>query len=103
MEWHGKGLNQGPLEHGKEICSSFKSNEVIIIKSSRKSRNNSEKFSKKESSEIQGVTCWWWARMRLGRSGHDEFEDGGGGRGGEDDGDLQHPVTERSHSSASAR
>src|SRR3954464_7793192 len=56
MEWHGKGLDQGPLEHGKEICSSFKSNEVIKIKSNRKSRNKSEKFSKKESSEIQGVT-----------------------------------------------
>src|SRR3954462_3618943 len=46
---------QGPLEHGKEICSSFKSNEVIKIKSNRKSRNKSEKFSKKESSEIQDV------------------------------------------------
>src|SRR3954465_6734975 len=56
MEWHGKGLDQGSLEHGKEICSSFKSNEVIKIKSNRKSRNKSEKFSKKESSEIQGVT-----------------------------------------------
>src|SRR4051812_10580559 len=56
MEWHGKGLDQGSLEHGKEICSSFKSNEVIKSKSNRKSRNKSEKFSKKESSEIQGVT-----------------------------------------------
>src|SRR3954469_24966690 len=51
----GKAWIQGLLEHGKEICSSFKSNEVIKIKSSRKSRNKSEKFSKKESSEIQGV------------------------------------------------
>src|SRR3954465_14277635 len=56
MEWHGKGLDQGSLEHGKEICSSFKSNEVIKSKSNHKSRNKSEKFSKKESSEIQGVT-----------------------------------------------
>src|SRR3954466_5701065 len=56
MEWHGKGLDQGLLEHGNEICSSFKSNEVIEIKSSRKSRNKSARFSKKESSEIQGVT-----------------------------------------------
>src|SRR3954462_12331490 len=52
----GKAWIQGPLEHGNEICSSFKSNEVIKIKSNRKSRNKSEKFSKKESSEIQGVT-----------------------------------------------
>src|SRR4051812_9452737 len=55
MEWHGKGLDQ-ESEHGKKICSSFKSNEVIKIKSNRKSRNKSEKFSKKESSEIQDVT-----------------------------------------------
>src|SRR3954462_9576193 len=52
----GKAWNQGPLERGKEICSSFKSNEVIKIKSNRKPRNKSEKFSKKESSKIQGVT-----------------------------------------------
>src|SRR3954451_15375240 len=52
----GKAWIQGLLEHGKEICSSFKSNEVIKIKSNRKSRNKSAKFSKKESSEIQGVT-----------------------------------------------
>src|SRR3954463_3726032 len=44
----GKAWIQGLLEHGKEICSSFKSNEVIKIKSNRKSRNNSEKFSKKK-------------------------------------------------------
>src|SRR3954454_13829221 len=56
MEWHGRAWIQGLLEHGKEICSSFKSNEVIRIKSNRKSRNKSEKFSKKESSKIQGVT-----------------------------------------------
>src|SRR3954466_6253929 len=56
MKCLGKGLDQGSLEHGKKICSSFKSNEVIKIKSSRKSRNKSEKFSKKESFEIQGVT-----------------------------------------------
>src|SRR3954466_7091488 len=56
MKWQWKGLDQGLLEHGKEICSSFKSNEVIKIKSNRKSRNKSEKFSKKESSEIQDVT-----------------------------------------------
>src|SRR3954470_24709954 len=43
----GEAWNQGPLEHGKKICSSFKSNEVIKIKSNRKSRNKSEKFSKK--------------------------------------------------------
>src|SRR3954470_23635821 len=43
----GEAWNQGPLEHGKKICSSFKSNEVIQIKSNRKSRNKSEKFSKK--------------------------------------------------------
>src|SRR3954466_3851495 len=43
----GKAWIQGLLEHGKEICSSFKSNEVIKIKSNRKSRNKSEKFSKK--------------------------------------------------------
>src|SRR4051812_9989184 len=47
MKWHGKGLDQGSLEHGKEICSSFKSNEVIKIKSNRKSRSKSEKSSKK--------------------------------------------------------
>src|SRR3954464_3516681 len=52
----GKAWIQGSLEHGKKICSSFKSNEVIKIKSNHKSRNKSEKFSKKESSEIQGVT-----------------------------------------------
>src|SRR4051812_8708377 len=52
----GKARNQGSLEHGKEICSSFKSNEVIKIRSNRKSRNKSEKFSKKESSKIQDVT-----------------------------------------------
>src|SRR3954467_4344620 len=52
----GKAWIQGPLEHGKEICSSFKSNEVIKIKSNRKSKNKSEKFLEKESSEIQGVT-----------------------------------------------
>src|SRR3954470_15730211 len=56
MRWHGKVLDQGSLEHGKKICSSFKSNEVVKIKSNRKSRNKSEKFSKKESSEIQDVT-----------------------------------------------
>src|SRR3954468_12615208 len=56
MRWHGKGLDQGPLEHGKKIFSSFKSNEVIQIKSNCKSRNKSEKFSKKESSEIRDVT-----------------------------------------------
>jgi hypothetical protein len=56
-QWNGigKAWNQGLLEHGKEICSSFKSNEVIKIKSNRKSRNKSEKFSKKESSEIRDV------------------------------------------------
>src|SRR3954469_9133618 len=47
MKWHGKAWIQGLLEHGNEICSSFKSNEVIQIKSNRKSRNKSEKFSKK--------------------------------------------------------
>src|SRR3954464_11180741 len=52
----GKAWNKGLLEHGKEICSSFQSNKVIKIKSNRKSRNKSEKFSKKESSEIQDVT-----------------------------------------------
>src|SRR4051812_4273613 len=52
----GKAWIPGLLEHGKEICSSFKCNEVIKIKSNRKSRNKSEKFSKKESSEIQDVT-----------------------------------------------
>src|SRR3954468_415372 len=52
----GKAWIQGPLEHGTEIGSIFKSNEVTKIKSNRKSRNKSEKFSKKESSEIQGVT-----------------------------------------------
>src|SRR3954468_17439634 len=52
----GKAWILGSLEHGKEICSSFKSNEVIKIKSNRKSRNKSEKFLKKESSKIQGVT-----------------------------------------------
>src|SRR4051812_36927973 len=56
MKWIGKGLDQGSLEHGTEICSSFKSNEVIKIKSNHKSRNKSEKFSKKESSEIRDVT-----------------------------------------------
>src|SRR4051812_15659204 len=56
MEWHGKAWIQGLLEHGKEICSNFKSNKVINIKSNRKSRNKSEKFSKKESSEIRDVT-----------------------------------------------
>src|SRR3954462_3086873 len=56
MEWNGKAWIQGLLEHGKETCSSFKSNEVIKSKSNRKSRNKSEKFSKKRSSEIQGVT-----------------------------------------------
>src|SRR4051794_15944991 len=56
MKWIGKGLDQGSLEHGKKIWSSFKSNEVINIKSYRKARNKSERFSKKESSEIQGVT-----------------------------------------------
>src|ERR1041385_4754692 len=56
--WNGNGKSwiQGPLEHGKKICSSFKSNEVIKIKSNCKSRNKSEKFLKKESSKIQGVT-----------------------------------------------
>src|SRR3954468_16914039 len=52
----GKAWVQGSLEHGKKICSSFKSNEVINIKSNRKSRNKSQSFRKKESSEIQGVT-----------------------------------------------
>src|SRR3954469_11878510 len=52
----GKAWIHGLVEHGKEICSSFKSNEVIKIKSNRKSRNKSEKFSKKESSEIRDVT-----------------------------------------------
>src|SRR3954466_6656854 len=52
----GKAWIRGSLEHGKELFSSFKSNKVIKIKSNRKSRNNSEKFSKKKSSEIQGVT-----------------------------------------------
>ena len=57
-QWNGIGKSwiEGPLEHGKKICSSFKSNEVIKIKSNRKSRNKSEKFSKKESSKIQGFT-----------------------------------------------
>src|SRR3954466_4672546 len=57
-QWNGigKAWIQGSLEHGKKICSSFKSNEVIKIKSNRKSRNKSEKFLEKESSEIQGVT-----------------------------------------------
>src|ERR1041385_758595 len=52
----GKAWKQGTLEHGKELCSSFKSNEVIKIKFNRKSRNKSAKFSKKESSKIQDVT-----------------------------------------------
>src|SRR4051812_14560105 len=56
MEWHGKGLDQGSLEHGKKICSSFKSNEVIKIKSDRKSRNKSEKFSKKR--KFQNPGCY---------------------------------------------
>src|SRR4051794_26807676 len=60
MEWQWTGLDKGSLEHGNEICSSFKSNEVIQIKSNRKSRNKSEKFSKKESPEIQGVTALLW-------------------------------------------
>src|SRR3954464_7224749 len=54
MEWHGRAWIQGLLEHGKEICSSFKSNEVIKIKSNRKSRNKSEKFSKKRKFQNPG-------------------------------------------------
>ena len=64
LGWEGsrgescKGIgHHGPLEQGKKICSSFKSNEVIKIKSNRKSRNKSKKFLEKESSKIQGVTC----------------------------------------------
>src|SRR3954469_25076428 len=57
-QWNGigKAWIQGPLEHGKKICSSFKSNEVIKIKSNSKSRNKSGKFLEKESSKIQVVT-----------------------------------------------
>src|ERR1041385_8020350 len=67
--WNGNGKSwiQGPLEHGKKICSNFKSNEVIKIKSNRKSRNKSEKFSKKESSKIQGVTTAVEALVAVGR------------------------------------
>src|SRR3954469_26050576 len=67
MKCQWKGLDQGSLEHGKEICSSFKSNEVIKIKSNRKSRNKSEKFSKKESSEIRDVTITRSLPMNYGR------------------------------------
>src|SRR4051812_28936728 len=52
----GEAWNQGPLEHGKKICSSFKSKEVLKIKSNSKSINKSEKFLEKESSKIQDVT-----------------------------------------------
>src|SRR3954465_5474420 len=54
--WNGMGKAwiQGLLEHGKEICSSFKSNEVIKIKSNRKSKNKSEKFSKKRKFQNPG-------------------------------------------------
>src|SRR4051812_36033072 len=78
----GKAWNQGLLEHGKKICSSFKSNEVIKIKSNRKSRNKSEKFSKKESSEIQDVTsgttpsgCAWSPDRRKARKKKQSIKD----------------------------
>ena len=53
----GKGLgNQGLLEQGTKICSSFKSNELLKTQSNGESGNKSEKISEKESSKIQGVT-----------------------------------------------
>ena len=53
--WKGLG-NQGLLEQGTKICSSFKSNELLKTQSNGKSRNKSAKFLEKESSKIQGVT-----------------------------------------------
>src|SRR3954453_15625267 len=80
----GKAWIQGPLEHGKGICSSFKSNEVIKIKSNRKSRNKFEKFSKKESSEIQDVTAFHGigSSAARGKWGRRSLGCGRGARGG---------------------
>src|SRR3954466_13048645 len=74
----GKAWIQRPLEHGKKICSSFKSNEVIKIKSSRKSRNKSEKFSKKRKFRNPG--CY---RLAPGssRSALGDLGSSGGGTG----------------------
>src|SRR3954447_5950154 len=63
MAWE-KAWIQGPLEHGKEICSSFKSNEVIKIKSNRKSRNKFRKVLEKRKFQNpgchkKGVGVWW--------------------------------------------
>ena len=44
-QWNGigKGWEQGALEHGKEICSSSKSNEVLKNQTSGKNEKNPEK------------------------------------------------------------
>src|SRR4051812_29370548 len=39
----GKGWGQGALEHGKEICSSSKSNEVLKNQNSGKNEKNRKK------------------------------------------------------------
>ena len=39
----GKGLDQGPLEHEKEMCSSSKSNEVLKTKTAAKTRKTAKK------------------------------------------------------------
>ena len=52
-----KGLeNHGPFEQGKEICSSFKSKELLQIKPTGKSGNKTEKYLKSKSFKNQGVT-----------------------------------------------